>query len=156
MPRRRPSVLRQAQAHRPAWRTVPHVPGLPAFAQQEISQIELWTAHNWARYGLWPGAAAEAPAGWTAVARDPARREFHPCGCCGRGSRTILQEALDRLTIRSASALAALIEPLDEQYRSRTWPNPRVIADKPWWERRIQPQPSRHEHGAVSTGVGTL
>jgi hypothetical protein len=128
---------------------VPHVPGLPAFAQQEISQIELCTAHDWARYGLWPGAVAEALSGWTATAQTPARRLVHPCVCCGRSSRTILQEALDRLTAPAAAALATLIEPLDEQFWSRTWPNPRITTGKPWWERRIQPKPSHHEHGTL-------
>jgi len=139
MPRKRPGIIRQSRAHRATWRTVPHVPRLPGSAQQDVSQIELWTARNWARFGLWPGAVAEAFTGWSATARNPALRHFHPCGCCGRSSRTILQEALDQLPSSSAAALAALIKPLDEQYRRRTLPNPLSTGDHPWWERRIQP-----------------
>jgi hypothetical protein len=105
MPRKRPGSIRKARAHRATWRTVPRIPGLPASAQQEVSQIELRTAHNWAHFGLWPGAVAEALTGWSATARNPARRQFHPCGCCGRGSRAILQEALDQLPGPSATAL---------------------------------------------------
>jgi hypothetical protein len=139
MPRKRPGIIRQARAHRATWRTEPHVPGLPGLAQQEVSQIGLWTARDWARSGLWPGAVAEAFTGWSATARNPARRQFHPCGCCGRSSRTILQEALDQLPGPSAAALAALIKPLDEQYRNRTLPNPLITENRPWWERRIRP-----------------
>ena len=139
MPRKRPGIIRQARAHRATWRTEPHVPGLPGSAQQEVSQIELRTAQDWARFGLWPGAVAEAFTGWSATARNPALRQFHPCGCCGRSSRAILQEALDQLPSTSAAALAALIKPLDEQYRNRTLPNPLITEDRPWWERRIRP-----------------
>ena len=67
MPRKRPGIIRQARAHRATWRTEPHVPGLPGSAQQEVSQIELWTAQDWARFGLWPGAVAEAFTGWSAT-----------------------------------------------------------------------------------------
>jgi hypothetical protein len=139
MPRKRPGIIWQARVHRATWRTVPYVPGLPASAQQEVSQVELRTAHDWARFGLWPGAVAEALTAWSATARNPALRQFHPCGCCGRSSRAILQEALDQLPRPSATALAALIEPLDQQYRSRTLPDPHSARDNPWWERRIRP-----------------
>ena len=139
MPRKRPSALRQARAHRAAWRTVPHVPGLPPLAQQEVSQIELRSARDWARYGLWPGAVAEALTAWSVTARNPVQRQFHPCACCGRASRVILQEALGQLSSPSATALAALIEPLDERYKTRTLPNPLTPSHQPWWERRIRP-----------------
>ncbi|WP_410588866.1 hypothetical protein [Amycolatopsis sp. lyj-23] len=36
MPRRRPHELRAAARHRPAWREVPHVPGLPAALLEEV------------------------------------------------------------------------------------------------------------------------
>ena len=120
MPRKRPGVQRQVRAHRATWRSVPHLPGLPAFAQQEVSRIELRTAHDWARFGLWPGAVAEPFAAWSATSRTPALRQFHPCGCCGRSSRAILQEALDQLPGPAAAALFRLIEPLDDQYRAHT------------------------------------
>lgn len=119
MPRKRPGTIRQGHAHRSTWRTVPHVSGLPASAQQqEVSQIELRTSRDWARFGLWPGAVAEALAAWSATSRDPAAHHFHPCACCGRSSRALLQEALDQLSGPSATALATLVNPLDEEYKS--------------------------------------
>jgi hypothetical protein len=139
MPRKRPGTIRQDHAHRATWRTVPHVPGLPAPAQQEVSQIELWTSPDWARFGLWPRAVAEALVAWSVTARDPAARQFHPCACCGRSSRAILQEALDQLSGPSATALAALVKPLDEEYKANTLPSPLAAHDRPWWNRRTGP-----------------
>jgi len=106
-------------------------PGFPGSAQQEVSQIELRTTRDWARLGLWPGAVAEALTGWSATARNLALRQFHPCACCGRSSRTILQEALGQLSSPSTAELTALIKPLDEQYRTRTPPDPLSAKDRP-------------------------
>ena len=60
MPRKRPGTLRRVHAPKAAWHDVPHVPGLDSLSQYEVSTIELRTAHDWARQGLWPGAVAEA------------------------------------------------------------------------------------------------
>jgi hypothetical protein len=133
MPRKRPAVIRKSRTHRASWRTVPHVPGLPASAQQEVAQIELRAARDWARHGLWPGAVNEALAAWAVTARSPGQRTVLPCACCGRTSRAILQEALDQLSGPSAAALAALIDPLDEQHLIRTLPNPDSPPGSHWW-----------------------
>ncbi|MFC8720794.1 hypothetical protein [Kitasatospora sp. NPDC057198] len=116
---------------------MPHVPGLPAVVQQEISRIEIRTAANWAASGLWPGAVAEALSGWSSTSRDPARRHFHPCACCGRSSRGLLDEVLGLLSAPAARALERLIEPLDEDFRDRTLPDPLAPEDVPWWARRV-------------------
>ncbi|WP_106240196.1 hypothetical protein [Allonocardiopsis opalescens] len=107
--------------------------------QQEISQIEIQTHANWARFGLWPGAVAEALTGWsiTSATGDPAQLRFHPCGCCGRSSRGLLDEVLEMLSAPSARALTRLIEPLDERFRDRSLPNPSAPEDIPWWMRRL-------------------
>jgi hypothetical protein len=136
MPRRRPRELRRLARHRPSWHDVPHVPGLPAFAQQEVHQIELRTVSDWARFGLWPGAVGEALAGWSRTSRSPVVFEFHPCGCCGRSSRQILDEAMALLSSPSASALEALVRPLDEAFLRRSLPDPHAPCDWPWWQRR--------------------
>lgn len=137
MPHKRPHNLRLLVSHRPHWRSVPYVPGLPATVQQEIAQIEIPTAANWAAAGLWPGAVAEALSGWTNSSRDPAQRHFHPCACCGRSSRGLLDEVLAMLSAPAARALERLIEPLDEDFRARTLPNPSASKDLSWWARRV-------------------
>jgi hypothetical protein len=91
---------------------VPHIAGLPSRAQQEISEIEIITATDWARTGLWPGAVEQALDGWSRTSHHPAQRHFHPCACCGRSSRTLLHEALTALSQSSARALLGLITPL--------------------------------------------
>ena len=137
MPHKRSQALRGASNYRTQWRTVPHIPGLPPQAQQEISEIEIITAADWARTGLWPGAVGEALAGWSHTSRHPAHRHFHPCACCGRSSRTLLQETLTVLSATSARALQSLITPLDEHFVARTLTNPLAPQDLAWWERRI-------------------
>jgi hypothetical protein len=113
------------------------VPGLAAIVQQEISQIEIRTATNWAGFGLWPGATAEALTGWSSTSQQPSQRIFHPCACCGRSSRGLLDEVLGMLSAPSARALEELIAPLDESFRSRTVPNPLASTELPWWARRV-------------------
>ena|SRR6185503_4645579 len=137
MPRRRPHDIREATRHRPQWRPVPHIPRLPGTAQQEIAAIELRTAANWAADGLWPGAVFEALNGWAFTARHPDQRRFHPCACCGRASRVLLEEAMTLLTGASARSLAQLIEPLDQEFLSRTVPDPLAAVTLPWWARCI-------------------
>jgi transposase len=137
MPHKRPHELRRAASHRSHWRMVPHVPGLAGVVQQEISQIELRTATNWAKSGLWPGAVAEALSGWSSTSQDPSQRHFHPCGCCGRSSRGLLDEVLAMLSAPSARALEFLIAPLDAGFRIRTLANPLAPKDLPWWARRV-------------------
>lgn len=137
MPHKRPQALRDAAGHRTQSRTVPHIPGLPSQAQQEISEIEIITAADWARTGFWPGAVGDALTGWSRTSYDPAHRHFHPCACCGRSSRTLLHHVLNALSANSAQALQNLITPLDEQFVDRTLPNPLAPSDLPWWETRI-------------------
>lgn len=136
MPHKRPQELHRAARHRAQWRDVAHIPGLPPFAQQEVSYLEIRTDSDWARTGLWPGAVREALLGWTQTSHRPAQRHFHPCHCCGRSSRTILAEALALLSAPSARELDRLLAPLDARFRSLTLPNPLSPSDLPWWERR--------------------
>jgi hypothetical protein len=116
---------------------VPHIPRLPGTAQQEIAVIELRAAANWAADGLRPGAVFEALTGWAFTAHHPDQRRFHPCVCCGRGSRLLLEQASALLTGASARSLARLIEPLDQEYLSRTAPDPLAAVTLPWWARRV-------------------
>jgi len=81
-------------------------PGFPGSAQQEVSQIELRTTRDWARLGLWPGAVAQALTGWSATARNPALRQFHPCACCGRSSRSTSNTGPAHRPTRSAPRTA--------------------------------------------------
>jgi hypothetical protein len=138
MPHKRPSDLRRSARHRPRWHNTPHIRGLPAWAQQEVFEIELITARDWARFGLWAGAVAEALAGWTRTSRNPAALEAHPCGCCGRRSRQLLQQAIDLLSAPSACALTQLVQALDEDFLQRSLPDPSAPDDWPWWERRCE------------------
>jgi hypothetical protein len=145
MPRQRPSSLRRSQPPRALWRDEPHVRGLGRRDQHAVSLIELPTAHDWARHGLWPGAVGEALAGWRRIARHgiPRRRRTHvylPCDCCGRHPRQLLEEALDLLDTPAADALAALIGGPDDEFWQRTVPDPHLPADLPWWRRRFDPR----------------
>ena len=137
MPHTRPQELRSIARHRAQWRAVPHIPGLSPSAQQEISWLEIPTATDWARIGLWPGAVGEALTGWTLTSHRPAQRHFHPCPCCGRTSRAILAEVLNQLSAPSVRQFERLIAPLDERFLSRTLPDPLRWGDLPWWERRF-------------------
>ena len=118
-----------------SWHDVPHVPGLDRHSQYEISRIELKTAHDWARQGLWPGAIVEALTSWRTIARRPSTRIFLPC-CCGRHPRALLEEALDTVDISTARALTRLINEHDEEFRRRTIPDPYLPFALPWWDQR--------------------
>lgn len=117
---------------------VPHVPGLSASVQQEISRIELRAARNYAVSGLWAGVTSQALRGWDRTARDPAFIYALPCDCCGRDGRALLEEVLAELSAPAARALNRLIDPLDRHFLARTLPNPTAPADWPWWRRRIR------------------
>jgi len=139
MPRRQPGVLRYAQTPKVVWHEVPHVPGLDRDTQYQISLIELRTAQDWARNGLWPGAIAEALGAWRRIARFPRTRVSLPCACCGRHPRALLQEALDRLPARAVAAVRRQLTPLDDEFHRRTVPDPHLPAMRPWWDRRFIP-----------------
>jgi len=98
--------------------------------------IELRTAADWAAHGLWPGAVSEALIGWSFTAQHPDQRRFHPCACCGRHSRALLEEALHLLSGPAARSLTRLIEPLDREFLARTVPDPLATEALPWWARR--------------------
>jgi hypothetical protein len=138
MPRTRPRDLRRLRRHRPRWHDTPHIAGLPGDAQQEIFEIELRTAADYARSGLWPGATAEALAGWSRTSHNPAAFKAHPCDCCGRTSRQLIHEILEMLSTPSARALMQLIQPLDEEFLRRSLPDPRSPSAWPWWDRRCE------------------
>lgn len=135
MPRKRPGTLRRVRTPKSSWHDVPHVPGLDSLSQYEVSTIELQTARDWAREGLWPGAIAEALLSWRTISRQPSTRIFLPC-CCGRHPRALLEKALDALTTPTARALAKLISELDDEFRRRTVPDPHLSSALPWWDQR--------------------
>lgn len=139
MSRTRPSVLRRSRIPKAAWHGVPHVPGLDRRTQHEISQIELRTASDWARYGLWPGAVTEALTAWRRIAKLPRTRISLPCACCGRHPRALLQEALDRLPAPAAAAVRRQLTPLDDEFHRRTVLDPHLPEAWPWWDRRHMP-----------------
>jgi hypothetical protein len=134
MPRRRPSTLR-ASAHSHA--VIGPVPqlffGTPRL-HREVEALE--------RERLWRGALAAALNGWTKLARmrHPVR-EITGCPICDHfydypDERTVLEVALHGLSPRAARELRAVVEPLDDLYRSKTWPDPAAVDGEPWWRRR--------------------
>ncbi|GAA3454806.1 hypothetical protein GCM10018962_66390 [Dactylosporangium matsuzakiense] len=139
MPRTRPGVLRSRGVPKVAWHDVPRVPGLDRRSQHAIGRIEVRTANDWARSGLWPGAVGEALAAWRRIARVPRTRISLPCSCCGRHPRALLHEAPDRLPGPAAAALRRRLTPLDDEFQRRTVPDPHRPAAWPWWDRRLRP-----------------
>jgi hypothetical protein len=50
--------------------------------------------------------------------------------------RAVLEVALHALPPRAARELRGLVDPLDELYLSRSWPDPTVSPNEGWWARR--------------------
>ena len=91
---------------------------------------------------LWPGAVAQALRRWSQLAHRPGRALSDGCGCplCDRllttEVRAVLEMALHALPSRAARELRGLVEPLDELYLARSWPDPTVPPEEGWWVRR--------------------
>ncbi|MFH8410052.1 hypothetical protein ACH4FX_35535 [Streptomyces sp. NPDC018019] len=109
------------------------IDGLDAPAQCDIRALE--------RSHLSPGDVATALENWRQQLRLPDHRvaETDPwgCPCCSAGyGRANLEIALRTLPRRTARRLRALVQPLDEAFLARTFHDPHVPRDLPWWERR--------------------
>ncbi|WP_328535778.1 hypothetical protein [Streptomyces sp. NBC_00344] len=131
MGRNSPARVRSARTPiRPATRTV--ADHLDAAAQRDVMALE--------RSSLGPGAVALALRSWKKHVHGPARQVSvvaDGCPCCHAGySRDVLETALRALPRGSARQLRALVQPLDETFLARTWPDPTAPLDRPWWERR--------------------
>lgn len=84
------------------------------------------------------GTIAEAFRNWDRQVRGPRRylnRGSSSCPCCYRPDRLTIEEALRRLPKRQARELRRLVEPIDERFLDRTFPDP-TAPPGPWWTRR--------------------
>lgn len=94
------------------------------------------------RERLWEGAVAQALRRWSQLAHSPRRAFSDGCGCplCDPFSttevRAVLELALHALPSRAARELRVLVEPLDDLFRARSWPDPAASPDEGWWARR--------------------
>ena len=137
MPRRRPSQIRAACRRDRRQTHAGSQPGLTAGSGALASAVT-----RLERERLWPGAIAQALRQWSRIARRPNLALSGGCGCplCNpfytTDERAVLELALHALPARSARELRSLVEPLDELYLKRTWPDPNAPAEDGWWARR--------------------
>lgn len=136
MPRRRPSQLRAERRLRPQRHGLSE-PGLARGSSTlagAVARLE--------RDRLWSGAVAQALQRWSRVAHRPALAFSGGCGCplCNpiytADERAVLELALHALPSRAARELRDLVDPLDELYLARSWPDPTLSPDDGWWTRR--------------------
>ncbi len=86
---------------------------------------------------------AQALRQWSRVAHRPALALSGGCGCqlCDpfytTDARAVLELALHALPARAARELRNLVEPLDELYLARSWPDPTRSPADGWWARRL-------------------
>ncbi|GLY88614.1 hypothetical protein Airi02_065430 [Actinoallomurus iriomotensis] len=135
MSRKSPGSLRARQyPKRPE--SVPVIDGLPAKVLRQITDVsragrcgtvaEMATALGALRWFLVrPGRVLIPDPVTTCPCHDP------------REALDVLNEIMDALPGPAARHVAAIVEPLSEQYRARTLPNPYAPPNSPWWWRRI-------------------
>ena len=134
MPRRRPSRLRAESHHFQRGYSRISEPGLPRGSGRLAGAIGRLEHER-----LWVGAVAQALRGWSQMAHNPRRALSGGCGCplCDRFFSTevrgVLEVALHALPGRAARELRGLVDPLDQLYLARTWPDPTALADEGWW-----------------------
>ncbi|GAA2684835.1 hypothetical protein [Actinoplanes palleronii] len=109
------------------------IDGLSAATIREIRAIE--------RSHVGAGAVGRAVAGWRRAVHQPRARLLTSaaadCPCCDDlDDRDVLDQALLRLTGRARRELAAVVDPLDEIFLSRTHHDPATPPEWPWWRRR--------------------
>jgi hypothetical protein len=115
--------------------TLSIVDGLTARSVSQIQFLE--------RSRLGPGSVARALTEWKRTVR---RRDVsvlfeeiaqHGCPCCDpTEAREVLQQTLSLLEPRARRELWAIVEPLDELFRSRTIHDPHSLPGQPWWLQR--------------------
>lgn len=137
MPRSRPSRLRaECRRYRQRSSGVSE-PGLARGSSRLAGAISRLESDR-----LWPGAVAQALRRWSQLAHRPSRALSEGCGCplCDpfftTEVRAVLEVALHALPSRTARELRGLVEPLDELYLARSWPDPTVSPEEDWWVRR--------------------
>lgn len=140
MPRRRPSALRaHLAANRRSHRPLPKVPDVSVRTHAAIARIEY--EHQY----LGPGSVAGALAAYRQFLRRPGRYLYLPqrdCPFCDPvEARDTLEFALRRLQHSARVELSRIVARLDEEFYSRTLPDPRPHRHPGrfggWWHHRI-------------------
>ncbi|MCT9934951.1 hypothetical protein N5079_32565 [Planotetraspora sp. A-T 1434] len=88
-----------------------------------------------------PGQVAEALHAWMAAAVPGSAHRIaaNVCmcpECCGDGPRGRLEDAMRALPAWAKPYLYGLVLPIDRRFVFRTFPDPLVSQDIPWWQRR--------------------
>lgn len=91
---------------------------------------------------LVPGFVSRQLRRWEQLARRGGvyRPASNPCSepeCCGPGPRGNLEIAMACLPKRARPSLRRVVTRADEEYLSRTLPDPLADPQAPWWEGRM-------------------